>query len=38
MRRTDQGNFRPWEGKLSVKADESQVGQGHENVERKREY
>ena len=28
----------PYYGKLSLKADEPQVGQQHEDVERKREY
>ena len=28
----------PWDGKLSLKADEPQVGQLHEDVERKWEY
>ena len=28
----------PQDGKLSLKADELQVGQRHEDVERKREY
>ena len=28
----------PLDGKLSLKADEPQVGQRHEDVERKREY
>ena len=28
----------PLHGKLSLKADEPQVGQRHEDVERKREY
>ena len=28
----------PYDGKLSLNADETQVGQQHEDVERKREY
>ena len=33
-----QGNFLSLGGKLSLKADEPQVGERYEDVERKREY